>query len=281
MNWFEKIVYTLQAEMPRPTWFGWFHLLWIGIMLVECLLIFIFRKKLSPKKINAILLTTGILLILFEAYKQIVFSFNYNDGNPYWEYEWYAFPFQFCSTPMYLMLLAGILRKGKVHNALLSYLSTFALIAGMIVMVYPGNVFIGKIGINIQTMFWHSSMVVVGFMLLVTKSVKFNFKTFLKAFAVFCVMVVLALGMDIVWHYFGDDQKFNMFYISPYLKCELVVLDVIYASVPYPVFLLLYIVAFSLAGLIIIYCAKLFELIALKIGSRKEKAVVDKNSIAE
>lgn len=269
MSNFEKFIYSLQAEMPRPTWFGWFHLLWLGIMLAECVVIYIFRKKLTKKGVNIILLVTGILLVLFEVYKQVSYSFHYNEGNPYWKYQWYAFPFQFCSTPMYLMLIAGILKKGKVYDAILSYLATFALIAGIIVMIYPGNVFIKEIGINIQTMYWHSSMVVIGFMLLVTKSIKFDIKTFLKALLVFCIMIAMALAMNIIWHYCGDEQKFNMFYISPYLKCELVVLDGIYESLPYPVFLLLYILAFSVVALIIVYVAKLCEYLAAKIKPQK------------
>lgn len=275
MNKFEEFMHSLQATMKTPTWFGWFHFLWIGIMLVECVLLFVFRKKITQKAIRIILLTTGITLILFEVYKQLVFSFNYNGGhgNSYWEFEWYAFPFQFCSTPMYLMVIAGIVGKGRVYDALLCYLASFSLLAGMIVMVYPGNVFISQIGINIQTMFWHSSMVVIGFALLVTKSVKFDFKSFLKAGIVFIIMVALALVMNVIWHFCGDEQKFNMFYISPFVPCSLVVLDVIYASLPYPVFLLCYILAFSLAGLIVIYTARLCQFIAQKVGNRKEKTL--------
>lgn len=277
--WFEEFMHALQGNMSTPTWFGWFHLLWLGIMICECVVIFIFRKKISRKCINIILLVTGILLILFEVYKQLDFSFNYNggNGNSYWQYQWYAFPFQFCSTPMYLMLLAGLLRKGRVYDALICYLATFSLFAGMVVMVYPGNVFISTIGINIQTMFWHSSMVVIGFLLLVTKSVQFNIKTFLKALIVFVIMIVLALIMNIIWHYCGDEQKFNMFYISPYIPCNLVVLDVVYASLPYPVFLLIYIIGFSLAGIIIIYFAKLCEFISQKIGQKRAGKIENEN----
>lgn len=266
----EDFLHWLQGTMTRPTWFGWYHILWICLMVTACILIYIFRKKFSRKGVNIAILTIGIALIIFELYKQITYAFRYGaNGTSSWQMPWWAFPFQFCSTPMYLMVLAGILRKGKVYECLTSYLSTFALFGGLLVMIYPGDVFTTTIGINIQTMFWHSSMFVIGFMLLATRSVEFKFKTILKASIVFIIMVAIALVMNILWHFYGTDAKFNMFYISPYLPCTLVVLDVIYESTPYVIFLLIYIIGFVLAATIILAAAMLFDRLEKSLHTRK------------
>lgn len=267
----EEFLHWLQGTMTTPTWFGWFHILWLCIMIAECVVIYIFRKKISRKTINIILLTVGIALIIFELYKQIVFSFNYNggNGNSTWSYQWYAFPFQFCSTPMYLMVIAGILRKGKVYNCITSYLATFAAFAGLCVMIYTGGVFTSMIGINIQTMFWHSSMFTIGFLLLATRSVEFNFKTILRASYVFFVMIGLALIMNIIWHYCGTDATFNMFFISPYYPCTLVILDKIYQTVPYIIFLLIYLIGFILAASIIFGVALLLDKLEKRLAKNK------------
>lgn len=151
----------------------------------------------------------------------------------------------------------------------MSYLATFALFAGLIVMISPGDVFTKTIGINIQTMFWHSSMVSIGFLILATKHVDLNFKTLFKSSCVFIVMVALALSMNIAWHFGGINQKFNMFYISPYYPCHLIVLDVIYANLPYVVFLLIYIIGFTLAAGIILMFAILVEKLIKKSQMRK------------
>ncbi len=76
----EEFLHWLQGTMARPTWFGWFHILWICIMIAECVVVYIFRKKISKKALNIILLSVGIALIIFEIYKQIINSFNYNGG---------------------------------------------------------------------------------------------------------------------------------------------------------------------------------------------------------
>ncbi len=253
----EEFLHWFQAEMPKPQILGWFHIMWLLITIIACTIIFIYRKQMSKKCVNLILLIVGILLILFEIYKQLEFSFNYNGGNgqSYWDYQWYAFPFQFCSTPIYVMALAGILKKGKCYDCIISYLATYALFGGLVVLLYPYSVYTKVIGINIQTMFWHSSMLVVGFMLLATKSVDLHIKTLLKASIVFVIMLVIALILNIVWHYCGNEETFNMFYISPYYECDMAVIGTIYNAVPYPIFLILYILGFSLAGLIILYIA--------------------------
>lgn len=52
-------------------------------------------------------------------------------------------------------------------------------------------------------------MLVVGFTLLATKSVDLHIKTLLKASIVFVIMLAIALTLNIVWHYCGNEETFN------------------------------------------------------------------------
>lgn len=272
----EEFMHFLQGEMPTPGLFGWFHIMCLAIVIGLCVLIYIFRKKISPKAVKLIVLFTGIFIILLEVYKQLIFSFNYNggNGNSYWDFQWYAFPFQFCSTPMYIMVLAGLLKKGKVQNSLYCYLATFALFAGLVVMCYPGDVFIPYIGINIQTMVCHGGMFIIGFLLLATRSIELNLRSILKATIIFVIMLVLALVMNIIWHYCSNiDETFNMFYISPYFPCTLPLLSIIYAKVPYAVFLLIYVVGFMLAASIMMGVAMLLNAIGKRVYAKKNSEI--------
>lgn len=214
-----------------------------------------------------VVLTYSILGIILEIYKQLNFSFNSTSGE--WSYQWYAFPFQFCSTPMYVGLIAGCCKEGGFQKFLYSYLATFALFAGLSVMFYPGDVFTRTIGINIQTMVCHGGMVVMGIYLWFSKQVKFEFKTILKALSVFCVLVAIALIMNIIYNSTGNTATFNMFFISPYLPCTLPILNMIYEMVPYPVFLIIYIIGFTLAAFIMLLVAMgINRLVKLKIRDK-------------
>ena len=100
------------------------------------------------------------------------FSFHVDGSQILFDYQWYAFPFQFCSTPMYIGLLAAVVKRKSLHIRLCSYLATYALFAGICVMAYPVTVFIDTVGINIQTMVCHGSMITTGIVLLRTGYVK-------------------------------------------------------------------------------------------------------------
>ena len=152
---------------------------------------------------------------------------------------------------MYILVLASLLKNGKVKDSLCAYLATYALFAGTAVMFYPGDVFIRVIGINIQTMIHHGGMVVIGVFMYVSGRVKFSHTTVLKALPTFCTCLSLAMVMNILYGHFGDpNQTFNMFFISPYYPCTLPVLSSIYGKVPYPIFLFVYIFGFTLCAYI-------------------------------
>lgn len=261
MNWFEQILAGLDGKMETPTAFGWFHLMCWFLVIVITVFLCMFAVKLRHNKeqlakyTRIVVLTFGILVILLEVYKQLNFSFTPSEDGGTWKYQWYAFPFQFCSTPMYVALVAGCVKKGKFQEFLYSYLATFALFAGLCVMFYPGDVFVSTTGINIQTMVCHGGMVVMGVFLWFSGQVKFEWKTILKALSVFCVLVTMALIMNIIFHSTGKTDTFNMFFISPYLPCTLPILSMIFDAVPYPIFLLIYIIGFTLAAFIMLACA--------------------------
>ena len=248
----------MDASMKTPGLFGWFHLLWLGITVAAT---FILCRHGKGKE-RSVILWTSLMVILLEVYKQVNYSFSYSKGIVF-DYQWYIFPFQFCSTPMYVGLLAAATR-GKLHNALCCYLSTFALFAGLCVMFYPGDVFIDTIGINIQTMICHGSMVVVGGYLLATGYVKPEHKTILKALPVFAVCVFLAVGMNEIAHRTGLKETFNMFFVSPYWDCSLPLYSLIHEAVPFPLNLFIYIAGFTAASWIVLLLAMRIHKYALK-----------------
>ncbi len=262
MNAFEKFLAMLDGQMTKPVMFGWFHLMWWAIMIVGAVILCVFavinkkKGKDNSKFVRIVVLTYAIVNIILEIYKQLNYSFNSTTGE--WNYQWQVFPFQFCSTPMYVALIAGCLKKCEFQKWLYTYLATFALFAGLCVMVYSGDVFTTTIGINIQTMVCHAGMVVMGIFLLASGVVDLKWSSILKAIPVFCVLVVVALIMNIIFHSTGNTALFNMFHISPYIRCTLVILgDIWDALVPtfYIVFFLIYVLGFSLAAFIMLSIA--------------------------
>lgn len=268
MNFFESIIYGLSGEMTTPTNYGLFHI--IAFLLVIGLTVFLCLKfkNCSDKAFRIILGIFWGIIVLLEIYKQIVFSFNYENGVVTWDYQWYAFPFQFCSSPLYILPFIIFLKDGKVRNACMSFMSTFAFFAGLVVMFYPNDVFIRTIGINIQTMVHHGSQVALGIFIFVHNRKKANWKYFLTGIIPYVALVLSALVLNVTFIYITT-ETFNMFYISPYFACTLPLLSMIYASVPYVVFLFVYIFGFVLAAAIMFAIMYGIYKLVLKVKQKK------------
>ena len=262
MNFFERILNFLDVQMIKPLPYGWFHLMMFAIMIALSIFLVIKYRNASDKTVKKILLTFSIIMLTLEVYKQLYFS--YNGATDAWNYQWYVFPFQFCSVPMYVMLIAGLVKKDKVENILYSFLGTYTLFAGIAVMLYPNDVFLSTVGINIQTMIHHGFMMVIGIYMLASKRVPLNIKSVLKASIVFSIIVLMAVIMNYTAHFAGLETEFNMFFVSPYFGTHLPVLSLIYPLVPYVVYLFIYTFGFTLVSYIVILIAKLFSILYRK-----------------
>ena len=256
MNMFEKIIYWLQADMEPPTSYGLFHIVaCILTLLATAFLVWRFRDA-EDKTVRRILFGAWVVLVALEVYKQLVFSMDVTDGVADWSYQWYVFPFQFCSSPLYVLPFAIFPRSKRIRNTVMSFLATFSFFGGLAVMAYPGDVFIGMIGINFQTMVHHGSQVVLGVLMVAWNRRRMDKVFFAKGVIVFAILVAVAMILNFGVHAAlvsagMGDLTFNMFFISPYHPCTLPVLSLVYPAVPYPVFLVLYLLGFSaVAGIV-------------------------------
>ena len=274
MDFLKSILLFLQTPMEVPTPYGWFHITWLVITVVAAVLLCVFHKKDKPERVRLIVLFTALVVIALEIYKQIVWNFSVTDEGIAFSYNWQIFPFQFCSTPMYAGLIAGLTKKGWIHDAFCTYLATYSIFAGLCVMLTVGDVFMYMAGINVQTMVCHGSMIAIGIYLLYSGHIKLEHKTIFKAMAVFASCLTIAVVMNEIAYYTGLLEKsvFNMFFVSPYQPGTLPVYsDIIQPNVPYPWCLIIYIAAFSLAAYLILLAAIGIKALAKRIKNRKEK----------
>lgn len=255
MNFWQMICALLDSRCERPAMYGPYHLFCLLLTAALTVLAVHMGRRHDAKQVNRVLLGTAVLVIVLEIYKQ--FNYTFGNGLQQPHYQWYAFPFQFCSTPMYLGLLAALLRRGRVHDSLCAYLCTYAVFAGAGVMLYPNTVFIDIIGINIQTMICHGSMPPIAALLLASRHVKPEKQTILKALPVFLCCVGIAAIMNEIAYFTGilEEHTFNMFYISPHCQPSLPVYSLVQNVLPFPVCLIVYVLGFTAAAFIMLLLA--------------------------
>lgn len=266
MDFFVYVLKIFNAKMQLPRAFGLFHLSFFALSVMLGILLCRARPVSNEKFVKKVLLITSLVVMVLEIYKQIVFSFTYFDGELRFSYAWRFFPFQFCSTPMYAGLIAAAIKKTKLHIALCSFLATYSLAAGLGVMLFPQEVFTDIIGVNIQTMVCHGSMITVGIFLLCTGYVPINKKTVLRAMPVFLLLVFLAATLNEIVFKSGvlGGQTFNMFFISPYFKASLPIYSDIFHRLPFPLGIIGYAFLFTLGAYTVLFIVALLTPYGLK-----------------
>ena len=262
----------LHLEMTEPTVFGWYHILSLLIVIGLTVFLCIKFKNCSEKVFKRIVLISWLAMVILEIYKQIVFSSNIDGNTITWDYQWYAFPFQFCSMSIYVLPFLVFVKNKAVNRAVMSFMATFSLFAGMAVMLYPSTVYIDTIGVNIQTMVHHGLQVILGIFFIVYNRKNMTWKDFFGG----CLVYLIVLGVALLLNFIVPlmvTETFNMFYISPYFPSDVPVVQQLHSLLAenmYPVFLILYYLGFNLIALIYFLATKGI----LAICRREKKRVV-------
>lgn len=252
----DKVYEFFAGEMPTPPSFGWFHIMWVVIMIGLTVFFCIKFKDCSDKTFRIITLVGWIVIVLLEVYKQIIFTFDNNNPTLTADYQWYAFPFQLCSSPLYVLPFIAFMKDNKIRDMLIAYISTFSMVGGLVVFAYPNDVFIEIIGINIQTMVHHGLQIVFGIYFMVYNRRKISFKYLLGAVPVFVLLsgIAVLLNETLGAHIKASTgEDFSMFYISSFVPNHLPILSDVYKAVPWGVFLVAYLVGFCIAAAIVYY----------------------------
>ena len=277
MNNLFLLITNWKIETPKS--YGAFHLVALALAIGLAIFLGIYGNRLSKdqekcdKVTKRLAFFVGIGLLIIEIYKQTLYTL---DGG---SYQWYAFPYQFCSVPMYACLINFFIKNQKVNNAIYYFLAMFGFVSGIAVMLYPGDVFVPTLTICIHTMLWHGSLLALGVFMMTSRRLGRNFlKEVIPGTIVFTCFLAGALLLDIVMYHalFKEGAKyagqtFNMFFISPYFNCTLPILSSIYPKVPYLVFLFCYLLAFTLGVSIVWGINYLVRFIISK--TKKEKVV--------
>lgn len=255
----------------RPVPFGAFHIGALAIILFLAILSVCLRRRLprGEGKLRRALTAFGVGLLLLEIGKQITYSYDPVAG---WAYSWDRFPFQFCSTPIYIALVAACLPDGRVRRACLAFLATYAPVAGLAVLVYPAaDVFHEILFLNVHTVIWHGGMLLFGLYLWLTEAVTPSKRTARSAAAVYLPLPFIALALNELEMAtgFAGAYTFNMFYIARDGYCMIPVLTDIQRTCPYPVFFAAYVLVLGAGGVLVTILAATVRRLRSRCGCTK------------
>ena len=73
MDGFERIIYFLQGEMTEPKQFGWYHIMWLMLVILGIVILYERKKYYSEKQLKIVLGIYGVVALTFEILKQKLF----------------------------------------------------------------------------------------------------------------------------------------------------------------------------------------------------------------
>ena len=276
MKFWIWLLSVLEAEMVEPKSFGWYHLMWVVLICAFTVFMCIKLRDCSDKTARRLSLIIFIVLIVADLYKQITYDFvDYNSetGKFVWDYSWYSFPFQLCSSPHYILPFVIWMKDGRVRDACIGYLSFFSMVGGLCVFVYPESCLVESIGVNIQTMLHHGMQIFLAVFFAVHERRKFNVKYYLRSIPVMLILISIAMVLNVtvynIFQSFGIADEFNMFYISPYFESTLPLVGLIQPLVPYPVFFMIYVLGLTAGGFVVYSAMRGF----IALGERASKRI--------
>ena len=228
--------------MKTPQKFGVFHIIFLLLTIVSSVYLIVYHRNCSEKKMKQIIFVSWIILVFFGICKILIMS----NENGVLKYNWGAFPFQFCESPLYVIPLLLIAKNKKIQHALISFFATYIFFAGFAIMVYPDNMFSSRVLLSIRTMYQHGLQVVLGLFLFAWDRKNLNLKTFFSGIIVFFIFVTIAIIINTtIGKAVAPEYSVNMFFISKDYPTELMILKRIQPHVPWIIFLMLYIVSFT------------------------------------
>ena len=149
---------------PFPS-YGAFHILYTLIGFTVCGFSAWKLRKVSDKTAGWILFSLGLLLSISEVFKQLFYYFIIMDH----QYAWGEFPFQLCSIPMYICLIAPWLKPGKLQRGMYSFLVLYNLLGGAISFAEPSGLLLDHWFLTIHACLWHMLLVFIGLFICFSK----------------------------------------------------------------------------------------------------------------
>lgn len=201
---------SVALPMEPPGAYGLFHILFTLIGFAVCGLAAWKLRHTSEKTMNRILFICGLGLALSEVFKQFFCYYVIAEQS----YHWGEFPFQLCSTPMYMCLVVPFLKEGRLRRSLYSFMVLYNLLGGAISFAEPSGLFHEYVFLTAHSCIWHMLLVFVGLLICFTKRGGVAVKDYVDATKLFLILCGVAFGLN-CFVQLGLGEKMNMFFVGP------------------------------------------------------------------
>ena len=258
-------------HMDPPPVFGTFHIAAALIAVTAAAAGAFYAKRLSSSGRVRFLAVCGWVLVIMEVYKQLFLYCVVNGGT----YDWWYFPFQLCSVPMYMCILLPLLCRSadgvrsSAASPVLTFLAVYTFTGAAAALIIPEDYLRSYVTLTLHGFIWHGILLMISLTILLSHMADLTRRGFARATLLFLVMCAAALCINIaveplmaasyaeglIPHSFAA-----MFYLNPYHLSPQPLVDIIQKSAGIPLGLALYVISIiAVSGLLDLLFRRLFS----------------------
>ena len=113
---------------------------------------------MNHRKTDVFFFICGLFMLSGEIWKQLTLTFILGGG----QYNWWHFPFQLCSIPMYILLIYPWLHQTALKQTLLAFLMCYGLLGGIAVFADTTGLHYPLPALTAFSYGWHILLIVLG-----------------------------------------------------------------------------------------------------------------------
>lgn len=246
-SWLDEWITSTAWEMTPPPAYGAFHLTFTFFGIFLCILLARLFRRADDRQNKWILCGAGVFLMLTEVYKQLFYYFYMEEQ----AYNFGIFPFQLCSVPMYLCVIAPFLPAGRLRDGMYHFMTTVNLLGGFMAFIEPSGITHSYWTLTLHAYVWHMSLIFIGFYLIASGRGATTWQHYRSACVTFLVLCCVAFAINCaLWEVSGGD--INMFFVGP-RNSSLLVFKQISERFGWYISTLLYIPVVCLGAAIVFY----------------------------
>jgi hypothetical protein len=267
----QRILEYTAWRMDAPAMFGAFHITAALAAVLFAAAGAVCAKRLSDSGRVKLLSACGWVLAAMEAYKQLFLYYAVNNG----VYDWWYFPFQLCSVPMYLCILLPLLFRGRsgisspAASTVLTFLAVFTFTGATAALIMPEDFLRSYVTLTLHGFIWHGILLFISFTVLLSDMEDLSPRGFARAALLFLMMCAIAVCINIhaepvMAASYSEGLIRNpyaaMFYLNPYHLSPQPLVDTIQKSAGIPLGLALYVISIiAVSGLLCLLFRRLFS----------------------
>lgn len=199
---------------------GHIILVLFGITAAATLAFLLGRPLKTILRPQTVLFSCGLFLLFGELYKQGFLYFIVHQNR----YNWWYFPFQLCSIPMYLCLLYPIAcrrTRGHFQDTIATFLQDFAFLGGIMALLVPDGFLWPYLTLTLHGFLWHFLLVFLSLYCHICGLSSHNLPGFIRALSLyaFCCLTATFINTAVQLSVYPESYA-DMFYINCFFPSE-------------------------------------------------------------